>query len=138
MGRYHTQWAGQFYVAAELTRRGYSVTLTLGNARRTDLVVISPNGTMFKVEVKALSNKNFWIISPPPDADDHFYVLVYLPKDEAAPPQFFVMTCRETQQLRKAYEAKTKARGSKYSDDFAGFNWRDPFAYAGRWESLPK
>ena len=35
---YHSEWAAQFFAAAELSRRGYTVTLTLGNARATDLI----------------------------------------------------------------------------------------------------
>ena len=37
--RYCVQWAAQFFVAAELTRRGYIVSFTLGNAPETDLHV---------------------------------------------------------------------------------------------------
>lgn len=50
--RYQTQWAGQFYVAAELTRRGYIVSFTLGNAPTTDLLARVPEGEAFSVEVQ--------------------------------------------------------------------------------------
>ena len=55
--RYQTQWAGQFYVAAELTRRGYLVSLTLGNAPVVDLLVVSPDGEHFGVDVKGQSTR---------------------------------------------------------------------------------
>jgi hypothetical protein len=52
--RYKTQWAAQFYAAAELTRRGYLVSLTLGNAPVADLLAVSPSGKHFMVDVKGL------------------------------------------------------------------------------------
>src|SRR5947208_3433816 len=98
MSKYHTQWAGQFYVAAELTRRKYSVTFTLGNVPHTDLCVISPNNKMFRVEVKAQSTKSFWIVRRHDEEEDHFYVFVYLPKTGG--PQFCVLSCEQTLRLR--------------------------------------
>ena len=35
--RNSTQLAGEFFVAAELYRRGYSVAMTMGNAKAIDL-----------------------------------------------------------------------------------------------------
>ena len=58
--RYQTQWAAQFYAAAELTRRGYQVAFTLGNAPRTDLLVSTPNDDLqFKIDVKGQSTRTF-------------------------------------------------------------------------------
>ena len=57
--RYKTQWATQFYAAAELTRRGYLVSLTFGNAAVSDLHVQSPDGVLFTVDVKGQSSRNF-------------------------------------------------------------------------------
>lgn len=58
--RYKTQWSTQFFVAAELTRRGYLVSLTFGNAAITDLLVQSPRGVNFTIDVKGQSNRSFW------------------------------------------------------------------------------
>jgi len=41
--KYLPQWACQFYAAAELTRRGYLVSLTFGNAPVADLLVVNPS-----------------------------------------------------------------------------------------------
>lgn len=132
--RYHTQWAGQFYVAAELTRRGYYVTFTLGNAPHTDLLVVSPSGKMFKAEVKTQKTKNFWLVRKHPVEKDHFYFLVYLPKEE--PPTFFILPCKTVQSLREAYAKKPTVK--KPSDNFDGFNWTDPHPHRDRWDTLPK
>ena len=77
---YQTQWAAQFYVAAELSRRGYMIALTLGNAPRTDLMATSPSGRFFRVEVKGQATKNFWLIRRHHADKDHFYVLVFVPR----------------------------------------------------------
>lgn len=60
--RYRTQWTSQFYAAAELTRRGYLVSLTFGNAPVSDLLVRSLDDNQFSVDVKGQSTKNFWLI----------------------------------------------------------------------------
>jgi hypothetical protein len=59
--KFSTQWSAQFYVAAELTRRGYLVSLTLGSARFADLLVVSPGGSRFEIDVKGQSTRNFWV-----------------------------------------------------------------------------
>lgn len=134
MGQYHTQWAGQFYVAAELSRRGYYATFTLGNAPRKDLLVDSPAGKTFRVEVKALRTKNFWLIGRHPVEDNHFYVFVFLPKDD--PPQYFIMDCAEVQRLRQEYADRMTA-GGRYRDDLGGFNFPAVLPYRDKWDILP-
>lgn len=78
--RYRTQWASQFFVAAELTRRGYLVSLTFGNAPVADLLVVSPSEREFMVDVKGQSTKNFWLFQRRERREDLFFVLVYLAK----------------------------------------------------------
>ena len=74
-----TQWATQFLAAAELIRRGYTVSFTQGNNTPiADLMVGSPSSKLFWVDVKGLSAKNAWLITPKESRDDLFYVLVLL------------------------------------------------------------
>jgi len=44
-----TQWAGQFETALELTRRGFLVSLTLGNTPDTDLFCGRVEGGAFRI-----------------------------------------------------------------------------------------
>ncbi|MHC4716931.1 MAG: hypothetical protein ACYS5V_08180 [Planctomycetota bacterium] len=131
---YQTQWASQFFVAAELCRRGYMVALTLGNAPRTDLMATSPSGRCFRVEVKGQATKSFWLIRRHPVDEDHFYVLVFIPK--AGPPDFFVLTCEELQALREEYAVRKRSEGA-YRDELGGFNWTTPREHRDRWDKLP-
>lgn len=60
MARHHVQWAAQFEVAAELCKRGCDVAFTMGNATPlADLMVLSPSGHTFLVDVKGQSSRNF-------------------------------------------------------------------------------
>ena len=92
--QFFTQWAAQFYAAAELTRRDYLVSLTLGNAPEADLIVRSPGGTHFEVDVKGLALTNPWLIQERPARPDLYFVLVHLPPLDAA-PEFFIASSAE-------------------------------------------
>jgi len=133
--RYRTQWAAQFYTAAELTRRGYLVSLTFGNAPVSDLLGRSPNGSQFTVDVKGQSTKNFWLIQPRVPDPRHFFILVFLPKQNT-PPQYFIISSDKLMCLREEYKQSALARG-KYRDDLGGINWSTALQYGGKWDTLP-
>ena len=100
---HQTQWAAQFAVASELCKQGYQVALTLGNHPTVDLMVVSPSGKQFLVDVKGQYRPNsFWLVKRTPKRDDLFYVLAYVPDN--APNEFFVMT---QQEVEKAIEENT-------------------------------
>ena len=135
MPRYHTQWAAQFYVAAELTRRLCIVSFTLGNAPRTDLQVTSPSGQSFRMEIKGLRTHNFWLIRKHDPDPMLFYGLVYIPPEGM--PRFFILTSAEVQSLRQDYADAVTPRG-RYRDETGGFNWTAPFPYENKWDKLPE
>jgi hypothetical protein len=134
---YQTQWAAQFFAAAEMTRRGYLVTFTLGNARGTDLLVKSPQSIQFSVEVKGLSLRTFWPIQRHEADPNRYYVLVYIERNLASPPRYFILTNDECQLFREEYRSSTIARGAKYDDTFGGFPWSVPMPFENRWSTLP-
>jgi hypothetical protein len=133
--RYRTQWAAQFSVAAELVRRDYLVSLTFGNAAVADLLVQSPNGANFAIDVKGQSSKNFWLVQRREANDKHFFVLVYLPPG-FKPPQYFILSNDQLMKHRAEYEAEAMARG-KYRDELGGMNWATARPYEGQWGALP-
>jgi hypothetical protein len=132
-----TQWSAQFYVAAELTRGGYLVSLTLGNARFADLLVVSPRGTQFMIDVKGQSTRNFWLIQRREETKDRFYVLVYLPKGGEA-PTYFVVSCEELMARREEYRLRIVESGRNYDDRLGGINWATAFEWENRWDVLPE
>ena len=133
--RYRTQWATQFFAAAELTRRGYLVSLTFGDATVSDLLVRSPNGKQFTVDVKGQSTKNFWLIQPRVRNPEHFFILVFLPKQNL-PPQYFIMSSDELMRRRDEYKQSVRSRG-KYRDELGGINWSTALDCEGKWGNLP-
>jgi len=133
--RYRTQWATQFFAAAELTRRGYLVSLIFGNALASDLLVQSPMGSLFTVDVKGQSNKSFWLIQPRPSLSDHYFILVYLPK-KGEPPKYFILSSDELMKRREEYKQHVLSNG-RYRDDLGGINWTTAFHYENNWGILP-
>ncbi len=133
--RYQTQWSSQFYAAAELVRRGYLVSLTFGNAAISDLLVQSPQGHTFTIDVKGQSSRNFWLVQRRLINHNHFFILVYLPPNLVT-PRFFVLSSEQLMCHRKEYEDKSTER-KKYRDDLGGMNWSTAIPHEGKWDILP-
>lgn len=145
VSRYRTQWASQFLVAAELTRRGYLVSFTLGNAKFTDLMVETPGNKHFSIDIKGQSMKNYWIIKPSENnRDDQYFILVYVPRNLTESPQYFILNSDDiTKELKQHLERMKQAeivRGKPYSHKFetGGMAWDQPLKYEGLWDKLPK
>ena len=139
ISKYHSQWAGQFFVATELTRRGYYVAFPLGNAPRKDVFVVSPTGQEFKVEVKTLQKPNFWVFSEPKLEANHFYFFVVLPLQEDKPPIAYILKCDEAHKLWHEYNTRMESTGRTYAPGFWGVNWTTPRQpqFEDRWGILP-
>jgi hypothetical protein len=134
-----TQWATQFLAAAELIRRGCTVSFTQGNNTPVaDLMVGSPSSKLFWVDVKGQSSKNVWLVAPKEARDSLFYVLVLLSPlaDEPkvrAPDRFFVLTQAEANDLEAAYaRAHPSDKGA-----LRGFAFKDAESYEDKWGKLP-
>jgi hypothetical protein len=74
-----TGLAGEFFVAAELLKRGLQTSVTFGNAKAIDLLAHNPStGQNFTVQVKSLRNVNYFPIRPSSVRENHIYVFVLL------------------------------------------------------------
>lgn len=135
--RHQTQWAAQFFAAAELTRRGYLVSFTLGDAPVVDLLAVSPGGTHFQIDVKGLSQRNFWLIRERQVPGDLFYVLVRVPPPATTPEFFIVSGIQVMEQIARLRE-HTVAQGKPYPESGAGLPWDAVLAYRDRWQDLPQ
>jgi hypothetical protein len=138
--RRQTQWATQFLAAAELVRRGYTVSFTQGNNTPVaDLMVGSPSSKLFWVDVKGLAAKGAWLIAPKETRDDLFYVLVLLSplaekSKERVADRFFILTQPEANGLEAAYrKAHPNDKGL-----LPGFSFSDAIAHEDLWEKLPR
>jgi hypothetical protein len=137
---HQTQWAAQFAVASELIKRGYEVAMTLGNHPLKDLMVVSPGGEHFGVDVKGLYQKNPWSIRKR-KSTEIFYVLAYVPTD--ASNQFFILTGDEAMQGIRIDENRWKsnaaAKGKVVNESryMHGVQWKYASQFEDKWEKLP-
>jgi hypothetical protein len=144
--RYLTQWSGQFGAAHELSRRGYLVTFTTGNAPAVDLLCQSPGGVPFSVQVKSLSSRTSFILQKSllQPKDNLFFILVVLSSLPSERPEYFVLTHRQILQviekMKRWMKEKEKRTGKKYKEFPPGINYsllvRD-FDFRDAWDGLP-
>ena len=138
---YLTQWAGQYAVAAELTRRGYLVAFTLGNAIVFDLLCQpTSGGAAFGIQVKSLGSKGYFPIS---DLDcgepSDYLILVYVPPRIEMPLEFYIATRAEYQQTAASYVPPRRRlpEGQPYATFSPGVQYQAIGAYKDRWNVLP-
>lgn len=86
---------GEYYVAAELSKRDIIATLTLKNTRGVDILASNLNSTRtVAVQVKSTHKpKNEWLLKSASESfisKDHFYVFVRLNKLGERPDYFIV------------------------------------------------
>jgi hypothetical protein len=133
---YYTQWASQFYVAAELTRRKHLVSLTFGNAEEIDILAVNPKGTPILIDVKGQSAKGFWLIRRREARSNYFFVFVYIPPDPATKPTFWVMSSQDAMRYREEREMSDRKSGGKYREELGGFTFVTPLPHENKWEIL--
>ena len=121
-----THLAGEFFVAAELSKRGYAVALTMGNAKAIDLFAEKGQRTV-NVQVKAIAvKKNVgWPITRDKIAPNVVYVLVCLNACGTA-PTYFVLASKEASDKVREY----KTRGIIRLSDVTSAEFRE------RWEKI--
>lgn len=87
--------AGELFVAAELLKRDYQVSLTLGNAKSIDLFAYSePDDKTYEIQVKTLRTSNCYLLQLKDIIPDHVYVFVLLHK-VGQPVEYFILTGQE-------------------------------------------
>lgn len=116
---YRSQWTAQHGVAAELTRRGYVVTFTMGNhTPRFDLLVTDfDGGSKFTVDVKSLSEKNSWNVKKRSRIEGLFYIFVLINKQRSK-DRFFILTQDETNENIKEYKSGADGFGFSVVEGF--------------------
>ncbi len=90
--------AGEYYVAAEITRRGYLAAITLRNSDGVDIIASDIEGdTLFSIQVKTTQNKRKWILSQKVEnetSEKKFFVFVNIPADIAIQPEYFIVNSK--------------------------------------------
>lgn len=143
--RYHMAMAGEYFVAAQLQRLGFTASVMYGNAKRADVLVFSDNGKVLLLEVKT-SSRGAWVIgNRVPEADPNkIWVFVHLPIKGEECPEFFVMTQAEIHhaviEMERAYNDRYRKKHNKdYSADkpgVANLQQKDALKYKNRWDTI--
>lgn len=136
--------AGEYLVAAELSRRGYIASLTLKNTRGVDILAASADAShAVSIQVKTSTGKrNSWILNSKAETlktDKFFYVLVKLAGLDD-PAEFFIVPSEIVADYCRTGHAtwlvSPGAKGQKRNDsnmrkfdDYEG-------VYRNRWELL--
>lgn len=105
--RSSTGLSGEYFVAAELLRRGYSVGITMGNAKAIDILA-EKDGKQFIIQVKAIFKKKNvgWPMMKDKVNESIFYVFVNLNGDKMTEPDYFIATGIEAKQKVKQYTTR--------------------------------
>ncbi len=114
-----TNLAAEFYVASQLCRLGYIVTLTLGHTKEIDLLVAHPDGRKVSIDVKGLKNKTNWPVKAKLISRTHFFVLVsYLDRfDEVSvQPEVFVVPSTRMTPLLGSWTGRPEVSALAYRD----------------------
>lgn len=139
--KHQTQWSAQFAVASELCKRGYKIALTLGNHPSEDLMVRSPHGRRFAIDVKGQVGESFWQIKSKKASRDLYYILAYVPQDK--PNKFFILSQSNLEEEGRKFRSKRvrQRRREGHSTESVGVRrgipWNAASKYAS-WTVLPK
>ena len=127
-----THLAGEFLVAGELSRRGYPVAITFGNAKSVDIYATTQQGEI-KIDAKAGRTKSNFPISKSSVDEKMYYIFVYLQSKNKIyaniSPEYFIATGHEILKNNLIVTWRTR-QGIRYSN----LNTNE---YKGNWDKIP-
>jgi hypothetical protein len=136
--------AGEYFVAAELSSRGYIASISLRNTRGIDILATNQSGSR-SVTIQCKTNqraKPLWVLNQKSEdffSDSHFYVLVSLgvPGER---PRFHVVPSKTVAEWTKTSHRKwleTPGRKGQQHADNKVRTFQDlENAYLERWDIL--
>jgi hypothetical protein len=136
--------AGEYYVAAELSKRGYIASITLRNTKGVDIVCSNEDASKsvaIQVKTNRRSNRDWMLNQKCEDyfADNLFYVFVTL-NNNVRPPDFFIVPSKTVAEYTRANHSewlKTPGRKGQAHNDSTVRKFSDlEERYLNRWELL--
>jgi hypothetical protein len=136
--------AGEYFVAAELSRRGYIASISLRNTRGIDIRATNPDGSR-SITIQCKTNQKAdrkWLLNEKSEefiSKDHFYVFVALSKSTDR-PRYHVVPSRVVAERTKKGHKKwldTPGRKGQQHRDTPMRNFLDPEdEFLERWDLL--
>ena len=122
--RNSTGLSGEYFVAAELYRRGWSVGMTIGNAKAVDLFA-EKDDKRIAIQVKSIYKKKNvgFPIMLNQIRDDCYYIFVNLNADKMAMPDYYVCTPSEARVRVKQYATRGIIDLSSLNSEKFKNNW---------------
>jgi hypothetical protein len=136
--------AGEYFVAGELSRRGYIASITLRNSKGVDILASNQEATK-QVGIQVKTNRHDkpeWILSEKAEgyyADNLCYVFVNLKGERLRPDCYIVPSKLVAKYTRSKHKAWLKAPGKKgQRHNYSPIRkFRDPERkYLDKWELL--
>jgi hypothetical protein len=134
--KHNTEQMARGYLMYELAKRGYNVQLTDSRFPAYDLLVVSPNGVFFGIDVKGQRTASFWLLKERESKEDAYYAFVYVPIEKT--PRVFIMPSGKVMQLYHELKERIKANKPDVRDQMWGLNWKQPHEYEDRYDLLPR
>ena len=136
--------AGEYYVAAELTAKGYIASITLRNTKGVDILCSNSDATK-SVAIQVKTNRRSardWMLNKKSEeyfADNLFYVFVNL-HESAQPPDYFVVpsevVAKHAKDGHKQWRTTPGKQGQEHNDTtMRKFSDKDE-VYLNRWDLL--
>ncbi|TAK43025.1 MAG: aspartate ammonia-lyase [Saprospiraceae bacterium] len=138
--------AGEYYVAAELTRRGIFAAITLRNSEAYDILALNPlTNKQFGIQVKTTWEKRRWALNKKVEdvySENHFYIFVVLFQNDSRKPEFFIIHSKELAEIicqeHRNWLATPGKKGQPHNDnDMRNFDDREG-DYLDRWDNFLK
>ena len=104
--------AGEYAAAAELCRRGVYCQLTLGNRKKTDILVDTED-RLFRVSVKAKQKRSWPAVKGIWQAGDLLVFVDYEGKEDEMPPDFYVLDVPAWKKIVKRIKNRIKYTSAK-------------------------
>jgi len=119
-----TGLSGEYFVAAELYRRGWLIGLTMGNAKAVDLFA-EKDDLVIQVQVKAIYKKKNvgWPIMKDKIKKNCMYIFVNLNADFMGMPDYYIATAEEAIEKVKQYKTRGIIDLSTLNSDEFKDNW---------------
>lgn len=135
LSKHNVEQMARGYLMYQLARHGYCVQITDSRFPTYDMLVVSPGGKHFGIEVKGQSTRNFWRFNERSPCPEMFYAFVFVPPEGS--PRVFIMDSANVMRLWNEYKKRAMKRGSS-EDGIWGLNWGEPHPFEDQYDLLPK
>ena len=136
--------AGEYFVAAELSRRGYIASITLRNTRGIDILATNQTGS-HSITIQCKTSRIYskvWMLTEKSEqffAPHHYYVFVGLGAEDQRPSFHIVPSTTVAKFIAESHQKwlRTTGKDGRKHKDSAMRNFKDPNdEYLERWDLL--